>query len=417
MSYLLRRLPLSRLLLLCGLVVVLGISLTALAFALGSGPMPPAKPLPEAIHDSLVQAQTQPVEGVSAQIQWSNHLLEGANLAGGGAGSGGGGGGEGSALTSSPLMVGASGRLWISKGGDVRIELQSEEGDTQIYYDGKTVSMYDAASNTLYRFTPPAHEDSTDLLYGSQSEADSPALDQAIAKARKRVDQPQAPVAGEREASITAPAEHHEPPSVAKIEEAIAKASKHVNVSGATPTDVAGQPAYTVRVSPKEAGSLLGGAELSWDAVHGVPLRAAVYSTESSTPVMELAATSISYGPVEQSVFEFKPPANAKIEEVKLPEHPGEGEGAKSGGGEPPTVTRKGHGLSSIAVVEDKTKPGAHETSPLPEGLPQVKINGISATELTTELGTLLTFERDGVRYLVAGSVQPGAVEAVAKGL
>ena len=33
MSYLLRRLPLSRLLLLCGLVVVIGISVTALAFA------------------------------------------------------------------------------------------------------------------------------------------------------------------------------------------------------------------------------------------------------------------------------------------------------------------------------------------------------------------------------------------------
>ena len=35
-----------------------------------------------------------------------------------------------------------------------------------------------------------------------------------------------------------------------------------------------------MRVSPKEGGSLLGGAELSFDAVHGVPLRAAVYSTD-----------------------------------------------------------------------------------------------------------------------------------------
>lgn len=157
--------------------------------------------------------------------------------------------------------------------------------------------------------------------------------------------------------------------------------------------------------------------QLSFDAAHGVPLRAAVYSTESASPVMELAATSISYGPVEQSAFEFTPPANAKVEEVKLPEHEDEGSGAKPGGDEPPTVTTKGHGLSSIAVVEDKTKAGSHETSPLPEGLPQVKINGVSATELTTELGTLLTFERAGVRYLLAGSVTPGAVEAVAKGL
>jgi outer membrane lipoprotein-sorting protein len=387
MSYLLRRLPLSRLLLLCGLAVVLGISLTALAFALDSGPVPPPKPLPEAIHDSLASAHAQPVEGVSAQIQWTDRLLEGANLASGG--------GEAGQLSASPLISGASGRLWISKAGDVRLELQSEKGDTQVYYDGHTVSMYDASSNTLYRYTP-AHESSSSATGGS-GESDGSGAGDSGSGSQTGAD--------------------HEVPSVAKIEEAISKLSKHANVSGATPTDVAGQPAYTVRVSPKESGSLLDGAELSFDAAHGAPLRAAVYSTESASPAMELAATSISYGPVEPSVFEFKPPTNAKIEEVKLPEPEGPRSGTKSGGGEPPTVTTHGHGLSSIAVVEHKTKAGSHESSPLPEGLPQVKIDGVSATELTTELGTVLTFERAGVRYLVAGAVQPGAVEAVAKGL
>jgi len=401
MSYLLRRLPLSRLLLLCGLVVVLGISLTALAFALNSGPVPPPKPLPEAIHDSLASAHVQPIEGVSAEIQWSNHLLEGANLASGG-------GGEGGTLTSSPLMSGASGRLWISKSGDVRIELQSEEGDTQIYYVGHTVSMYDAASNTLYRYTPPAQSASSSPTAGGSVKGGDSGTGSGAGTGSPGSD------AGGSGSNSGA---HHEVPSVAKIEEAISKLSRHANVSGATPTDVAGQPAYTVRVSPKETGSLLSGAELSFDAAHGVPLRAAVYSTQSSTPVMELAATSISYGPVESSIFEFKPPANAKIEEVKLPESAGTHSGAKSGGGEPPDVTTQGHGLSSVAVVERKTKAGAGESSPLPEGLPQVKIHGVSATELSTELGTLLTFERDGVRYLVAGAVEPGAVEAVAKGL
>ena len=53
----------------------------------------------------------------------------------------------------------------------------------------------------------------------------------------------------------------------------------------------------------------------------------------------------------------------------------------------------------------------------LPEGLQKVKINGVSATELPTALGTLLSFERSGVRYLLAGSVTPAAIEAVARGL
>lgn len=373
MSNFLRRLPLSRLLLLCGVLVGVGIAATALASALGVGPTPPPKPLAEAIHDALA---AQPVEGLSAQVQLTNHLLEGASLASGG--------GEASQLTSSPLLSGASGRLWISKDGRVRLELQSEKGDTQVYYDGHTVSMYDASSNTLYRYTPPAHEGGEGTAAG-----------------------------GSDENTTTT----HEVPTVAKIEEALSHLSKHANVSGATPTDVAGQAAYTVRVAPKESGSLLAGAELSWDAVHGVPLRAAIYSTESAAPVLELAATSISYGPVEPSVFEFTPPANAKVEEVALPKPGAQGGSAQGDEHEHPHVTTHGDGPGAIAVLESKAKSGASSQTPLPEGLQQVKINGVTASELPTELGTLLTFERSGVRYLLAGAVAPGAVEAVAKGL
>jgi outer membrane lipoprotein-sorting protein len=380
MSYLLRRLPLSRLLLLCGVVVAVGAGATALASALSVGPTPPPKPLADAVHDALTAA---PVEGVSAQIQLTNHLLEGASLASGG--------GEASQLTSSPLLSGASGRLWISKEGHVRLELQSEKGDTQVYYDGHTLSMYDASSNTLYRYTPPKGSEagSTDGEGGSNSSS-----------------------GGSNDSA------HHEAPSVAKIEEAIAHLGEHTNISGATPTDVAGQAAYTVRVSPKEGGSLLAGAELSWDATNGAPLRAAVYSTESAAPVLELAATSISYGPVEPSVFEFTPPANAKVEEVVLPK-PGEHQSSSSQSGEQehPHVTTHGSGPATIAVLEGKVEAGASQSSPLPEGLQQVKLNGVTASELPTELGTLLTFERSGVRYLVAGAVPPSAVEAVAKGL
>jgi outer membrane lipoprotein-sorting protein len=374
MSYLLRRLPLSRLLLLCGLVVVLGVSVTALAFALGTGPTPPPKPLAEAVHDALAAA---PVEGVSARIQLTDHLLEGANLASGG--------GEASQLTSNPLLSGAAGRLWISREGHVRLELQSEKGDTQIYYDGHTVQMYDASSNTLYRYTPPA---------GGERDA-----------------------GGDELKAGATPGHDHEVPTVAKIEEAISQ-RKHVNVSGATPTDIAGHAAYTVRVSPNEGGSLIGGAELSWDAVHGVPLRAAIYSTTSSSPAIELAATEVSYGPVASSVFEFTPPANAKIEEIVPPGEGADATAPSAHSGEHPKVTAHGHGITSIAVAEGKAKTGAGgSASALPEGLQTVKIDGVEASELPTELGTLLSFERSGVRYLLAGAVGPAALEAVAKGL
>jgi outer membrane lipoprotein-sorting protein len=374
----LRRLPLSRLLLLCGVVVAVGIGATALATALGAGPTPPPKPLADAIHDALTAPR---VSGVSARIQFTDHLLEGANLASSG--------GEGGNLASNPLVAGATGRLWISSDGRARLELQSEKGDTQILYDGQNVSMYDASTNTLYRYVPPAGSDTT--IHPPPASECPPTCSSSPS---------------------------HEAPTVAKIEEALAKASTHADISGATPTDVAGQAAYTVRVSPRENGGLIGGAELSWDATTGVPLRAAIYSTTSSAPVVELATTEISYGPVESSTLDFTPPVNAKIEEVTLPTRHGSGSSAPSDGGEKPKLSTYGKGLGAIALLESPVKPGAKETtSSQLESLPKVNIDGTSASELPTPLGTLLTFERAGVRYLLAGSVTPASIEAFARGL
>jgi outer membrane lipoprotein-sorting protein len=372
----LRRLPLSRLLLLCALVLAIGVSATALASALGAGPTPPPKPLAQAIHDALASGSDESIEGISASIQFSDHLLEGANLA-----SGDGGAGGGSEITSSPLVTGASGRLWIAKNGHARLELQSETGDTQILWDGHTLELFDAATNTLYRYTPPAQE-----AHGTQRP--------------------------------TANTQHREAPSVSKIEEAISRLEKHADVSGATPTDVAGQPAYTVRLSPKETGSLFGGAELSWDADNGVPLRTAVYSSATNTPVIELAATEVSFGAVESSVLSFAPPAGAKIQEIEIAESPEHTTAQDGGTGEKPTVTTHGHGPATIAVITTRSKGGsAGATSESLGPLPKVKVGGVSADELRTELGTILTFVRSGVRYVVAGAVSPAAVEEVARGL
>ncbi|HEV2923028.1 MAG TPA: hypothetical protein VGW98_03280 [Solirubrobacteraceae bacterium] len=366
---LLRRLALPRLLLLCGLVVALGISITAFASAVGSAPTPQSKPLAVAVSDAL---KAPSIEGFSAHVKLTNHLLEGVNLASGSSNGAG-------QLASSPLLSGATGRLWIANDGRVRLELQAEKGDSQLYYDGHTVSLYDAASNTLYRYAVPSG--------GSGASKD------------------------------TGASTHHEAPSLAKIEEAISKLGQHANVSAATPSDVAGQPTYTVRVSPKEGGSLIGGAELSWDANNGTPLRAAIYSSTSSSPVIELAATDeVSYGPVASSVFEFKPPEGAKVQEVKLPEKSASTT-TQTDSATHPTVTQHGRGIAGVVVAEDKPASGQKSSSTLPEGLPQVTINGVKATELPTALGTLLSFERSGVRYVLGGFVPPSTVEAVARGL
>ncbi len=452
MSYHLRRIRLSRLLLLCAAVVAFGAGATALAGALSTGPVPPPKPLAQVVHDALAAA---PVAGVSARITLTDHLLEGSEIASQ-PGMGGG------SVASSPLLTGASGRLWISNDGDIRVELQSESGDTQVLYDGKTVTLYDAASNSAYRYSLPT------VPQGSAgSEPDwTPHTHEGSEDASKI-------------------------PTVAKIEEAIEHIMGNANLTGAMPTDVAGQAAYAVKISPKHNGGLVGGAELAWDADHGVPLRVAVYSTESSAPVLELAATEISYEAVPASVFEFSVPPNAKVTEVQPPQnHEGgatggsSASGAEAGTGSPEAgknghkvqhesgiaavqaatpftidapatlagMTRDavqgaqvnghagvlvtyGEGLGGIAVLESEAKhagtgaTGSTGNDTTGEGeeaaaggalgeLPKVPLGGgVSATQLPTPLGTLMSFKRGGVEYLLAGSVTPDTLQEAAKGL
>jgi outer membrane lipoprotein-sorting protein len=415
MSNLLRRLPLSRLLLLCGVLVGVGAGATALAAALGVGPTPPPEPLAQAVHGAL---SAPAPAGVSARVELTDHLLEGANLAAAG-------GGEAGQLASSPLVTGGAGRLWISGEGRLRLELQAQNGGAQLVYDGRTASLYDGSSNTFYRYTPPQGEGGASASWstGSQSAGGAPA------------------------ASAPAPAGPREVPSVARIEEAISRLSQHnTTVSGATPTDVAGRPAYTVRISPSHNGGLIGGAELSWDALTGAPLRAAIYSSTSSTPVAELAVTEISYEPVPASVFEIAPPPGATVKEVSSPKEgsppsggsagggpqgggstTGGSQGGSSqgggatigaGGGSRPRLTAHGSGLEAIAVLESPVEAGSQKPSAnLPAELPKVQIDGAAATELPTPLGTLLSFERSGIRYLLAGAVTPAAIEAFARGL
>jgi outer membrane lipoprotein-sorting protein len=415
-SNILRRLPLSRLLLLCAAVVAIGAVAAALATALGTGPTPPPKPLADAIHDSLAEGHANPVAGVSARIEFTNHLIEGTSLASQGGGS----------SLASPLLTGASGRLWISADGRLRVELQSERGDTEIFYDGHTVSMYDGSSNSLYRYTPPQESAEADKT-GSGAGTDP---------------------AG------TTDGGGHGIPTVAEIQEAIVKIMRHANLSGAIPTDVAGQAAYAVRISPSHDGGLVGGAELAWDATHGVPLRLAVYSTQSATAVLELTATEISYGAIPDSVFSFSPPAGAKVTEVEPPRAGGasnqtppheqglaavqaavpftlsapatlagmerdEVRGAQMNGGAAALVTY-GKGLGGIAVLESKAKAAGSEEEGAPSflgDLPKVALPGTSATELPTPLGTLMRFERGGVAYILAGSVTPAMLQEAAEGL
>ena len=376
----LRTLP-TRSLLIVGVaaaLLVVGGTAIAIAATGGSGPVPTDKPLPRAIHEGL--AASKPA-GVTARIRFTNGLLPGGALLG---------------QAGSALMSGASGRLWVRNDGRGRLELQSSAGDVQVVWKPGEATVYDASSNTVYRIELPA---------------------------RQRQAAPQAP------------------PSVAGIGVFLAQLTKHVNVSSAQPSNVGGRPAYTVQLSSKDAGGLVGSVRFSWDATHGVPLRAAIYARGGTKPVLELRATRISYGAVPLSTVAIAPPAGARVVDLAPPSGnerrkskaratklPFEVVAPDSLAGLKRSATRfvgqgshrgvllvYGEGLDAITVLERES--GTAGLGAQLKALPVVPLDGVAGHELATPLGTVLTWERGGVSYVLAGSVRPSVGESAARSL
>jgi outer membrane lipoprotein-sorting protein len=389
---LLRTLPTRRLIAL--LVAAAAVAAGGTAIALGAvsgGPVPPAKPLAAAVHDAATAPE---VTGITARITFTNKLIDSASLEGGG-----------------PLLKGATGRLWLGDGGKLRLELQSDNGDAQIVSDGVSAWLYDSGSNTVYRGKLPQQ--------------------------RKPADRPD------------------KAPSLAQVQRSVSELAQTADLSRAIPGNVAGRPAYTVRISPKHDGGLLGAGAVAWDAAKGVPLRAAVYAQGTKAPVLELKAEDISYGKVSAADFAVTPPADAKVVNVDVPsKSPGDakqGPRSVSGAaavakavpfklaapetlvglrrhqvrlvdwkGEKAAIVTYGQGLGGMAVVEQPAEPAAPQAPRGDRGgpqLPKVSINGATGEELDTALATMIRFDRGGVSYTVLGSVPPAAAQAAAREL
>ena len=352
----------------------------------GGGTPPPAKPLDAAIHDSL--AAPKPT-AITARVHFTNNLIASGALPAG-----------------SPLLTGADGRLWVS-GNRARLELQSNAGDAQITVDNGDISIYDASSNTVYK-----------AQVGTNDATDTGSTDTS-----------------------------HGVPSTSEISSALTQLAQQATLSGADPTTQAGQPAYNVSVTPKHDAGLLGQAEVAWDAATGVPLHISIAAAGSSSPVLALDVTDISYGSVDASALAITPPAGAKVVDLGSLDHTGAaGSSATSAtqgltavqaavpftlaapdtlvglprtdvrlisdGKQPAALVTYGQSLGAIAVIErSATTTSGKADNPL-ASLPSVSIGGATGHELPTALGTVITVEKGGVSYTLLGSLPPNAAEA-----
>jgi hypothetical protein len=367
-------------------LLVLAGGAVAIAARSGAESAPPDKPLAQAVRDAL--AAPAP-EGISGRLEFDNRLVDSAAVPRG----------DGNAL-----LAGAEGRFWVSRDGRARLELQSPVGDAQVQLDDDRLEVYDPATNTAYTMDVPGAD-------------------------------------GDRDAA----------PGLGEIERMLGSLARGAALGDAEPGTVAGQAAYTVRIAPRHDGGLVGAAELAWDAANGVPLRAAIYAQGEPEPVLELEATEIDFGPVAESDVAIRRPADARVVEI--------GEAASGGGqgggrmgkraapdavqaelsfplsapgalaglprrsirtlrsdGQTGAVVTYGEGLGALLVTQAPAGDGASSLRGLP-GLQELSIDGTTAYELATALGTVVEFERDGVAYTVIGSGPPAAAEAAARGL
>ena len=410
----LRTISTQRLLAIVAGVVIAAAGGTAIAVAAsGSGRVPPRESLATALH----QAATAPqVTGISARIKFTNKLIGSSNLQG-----------------TDPILSGASGRLWMSNDGRFHLELQGDNGDAQIVLNNGNFSIYDPMSNTIYKGSLPSQGS------GNGAKAAKSGTDKI--------------------------------PTVAQIQTQINQLLKDVNLVGPLPRNVAGQPAYKIKISPRHDGGLLGNIQLAWDAAHGVPLGIAIYAQGNPAPVLELKATDISYGPVSTSDLTINGHPGAKVVQVSsTADHGAADKSAKHGakgrhahaqvtgpaavqahlpfslaapdtlvglkrqsvqlldwGGSPAALVTYGQGLGGIAVIQQSasgqpsssTSQNQSQSGGDHQGLslPTVTINGNSGQELATALGTVIRFSNGKVEYTVLGSVPAAAAEAAARAL
>jgi hypothetical protein len=285
-----------------------------------------------------------------------------------------------------PLLSGADGRLWYAN-GRLRMEFQTDQGDTQLLLTGNRALVYDAADGTAYSAILPAigvPQVAHSSLEGASTLLDSLSGDAAIS-------QPEPGVTG-------------------------------------------GRPAYTVRIEPTHDGGLLRSASVAVDAETGAPLRLDLYGVGRDAPLLELALSDVSYGAIEPSVFRLRLPFGMRPLAFRFAAPPSVGGAVPCTGPAllaglrlrtcreasrstdvPGRVLVYGTSLSSVVVLEE---PGGGDAGGgLWSLLPSVTVSGTSGRELVTGLGTVIRFVRGGVTYTVLGSMPRHIVEAVARGL
>jgi hypothetical protein len=241
--------------------VALVAGVVAVAGAGSSAPLPAVSA--SELMARMGQSQGQ-VQAVSGDIAWKNELF----------------GDLGSATqmaqlpAQSPLTSNGSGRIWVSAAG-MRVESQGSGGDqvAGVSKATRTAWTYDSATNAVRRWV----------------------------------------MTGEAPANEPMPSPSASMMTPAAIGLYLMQLAPYATVDVAGQGTVAGRDVYLLRMTPVADDTALGAVQASIDGETMVPLRLEVFAKSGGAAVLQFGFDSVSYDPIDAALYDFTPPAGAKV--------------------------------------------------------------------------------------------------------
>jgi len=110
------------------------------------------------------------------------------------------------------------------------------------------------------------------------------------------------------------------PPDPATLATAIVRRlAPYADLSVTSTQWVAGEPSYTLVLAPSSPTTSVGSIQVALDANNWMPLQLQVFAKGADAPAITVGFTSISFGAVDPSTFDFAPPAGATVTTTPLP--------------------------------------------------------------------------------------------------
>jgi outer membrane lipoprotein-sorting protein len=255
----------SRVLIVVSLVALAVVGLVVGVAVAGAGGSDPLSPI--SAPDLLAKmAQAKDVTAVSGDVSWHNGLFgDLGSLAGSG---------MAQLPAQSPLTSDGSGRIWVSTAG-VKVESQGSGGDQVVVLNKaeRTAWVYDYAKNSVQKVV----------------------------------------VTGQAPAETSSPSPSATMLTPQAISAYLQQVARFATLEVAGQTNVAGQDAYLLRMTPVAKDTALGYVQAAIDGKTMLPLQVEVYARGATTPVIKFGFTSVSYGSIDPSTFAFTVPTGTKV--------------------------------------------------------------------------------------------------------